>query len=100
MPGPNWAEQVTAIATVVGALGAAVLRVNRSWKRGRVGNPRLRPTSSADGMRTRYSRRAASSLPSKPSIDAMKGTGGYPIFEALVAKMKIAIASAERGTNR
>ena len=29
----------------------------------------------------------------KPSVDAMKGTGGYPMFEALVAKMKSATTS-------
>jgi hypothetical protein len=30
----------------------------------------------------------------KPSIDAMEGTGGYPMFESLVAKVKTAITSA------
>ena len=30
----------------------------------------------------------------KPSIDAMGDTGGYPMFESLVAKMRIALASA------
>jgi hypothetical protein len=30
----------------------------------------------------------------KPSIDAMSGTSGYPMFEALVAKMEIALESS------
>jgi len=33
----------------------------------------------------------------KPSIEAMRGTSGYPMFEALVAKMKIALVSAAGG---
>ena len=31
----------------------------------------------------------------KPSIDAMRGAGGYPMFESLVAKMKVALALTE-----
>jgi hypothetical protein len=31
----------------------------------------------------------------KPSIDAMERTGGYPMFAALVAKMRIGLATAD-----
>ena len=35
----------------------------------------------------------------KPSLDAMSGTGGYPMFGSLVEKMKIALASARDGAH-
>ena len=33
----------------------------------------------------------------KPSMDAMGGAGGYPMFGVLVDKMKVALASDARG---
>ena len=59
MSGPNWAEQVTAIATAIGALGllgalgAAGFAGQQVKKRGKLGNRRLQRTSSADGTKTR-----------------------------------------------
>ena len=136
------------------------LPANRSRRPGRHGNPRLPPTSSVDGTRTRCWRRAGfvASYKTKedlsaafrafiasnadeayvlyreldyfeqlaalehvgvfdfelirlllgrtlidrwemwqPSMEGMVGMGGYPMFDALVAKMKIALASTGGG---
>jgi hypothetical protein len=163
MPGPNWAEQVTAIATAIGALGllgalgAAVFAGQqvkearkaresqiaadffRRWNEDSlVQTRRLVATfetkeelaeafqafiaSNADEAYVLYREldyfEQLAALEQvgafdfeliklllgrtlidrwelwKPSIDAMEGTGGYPMFESLVAKVKIAITSA------
>ena len=163
MPGPNWAEQVTAIATAIGALGllgalgAAVFAGQqvkearkaresqiaadffRRWNEDSlVQTRRLVATfetkeelaeafqafiaSNADEAYVLYREldyfEQLAALEQvgafdfeliklllgrtlidrwelwKPSIDAMEGTGGYPMFESLVAKVKTAITSA------
>jgi hypothetical protein len=163
MPGPNWAEQVTAVATAIGALGllgalgAAVFAGQqvkearkaresqiaadffRRWNEDSlVQTRRLVATfetneelaeafqafiaSNADEAYVLYREldyfEQLAALEQvgafdfeliklllgrtlierwelwRPSIDAMQGTGGYPMFESLVAKMKIAITSA------
>jgi hypothetical protein len=163
MPGPNWAEQVTAIATAVGALGllgalGAAVFAGQQVKEAR----KARESQIAADFFRRWNedslletRRLVATFKSKeelaeafqafiasnadeayvlyreldyfeqlaaleqvgafdfeliqlllgrtlidrwemwkPSIDAMKGMGGYPMFEALVAKMRIALPSA------
>jgi hypothetical protein len=163
MPGPNWAEQVTAIATAVGALGllgalgAAAfagqqVKEARKARESQIAADFFRRWNEAALLETRrlvatfetkeelataFQAFIASNADEayvlyreldyfeqlaalehvgafdfelirlllgrtlidrfemwKPSIDAMKGTGGYPMFEALVAKMKSAVASA------
>ena len=165
MPGPNWAEQVTAIATAIGALGllgalgAAVFAGQqvkearkaresqiaadffRRWNEDSlVQTRRLVATfetkeelaeafqafiaSNADEAYVLYREldyfEQLAALEQvgafdfeliklllgrtlidrwelwKPSIDAMEGTGGYPMFESLVAKVKISITAAGR----
>jgi hypothetical protein len=166
MPGPNWAEQVTAIATAVGAigllgaLGAAVFAGQqvkearkaresqiaadffRRWNEDPLVETR-RLVATFDGreeLSAAFLAFIASNADEayvlyreldyfeqlaalehvgafdfeliklllgrtlidrwemwKPSIDAMRGSGGYPLFEALVAKMKIALVSARDG---
>jgi hypothetical protein len=163
MPGPNWAEQVTAIATAIGALGllgalgAAVFAGQqvkearkaresqiaadffRRWNEDSlVQTRRLVATfETKEGLAEAFQAFIASNADEayvlyreldyfeqlaaleqvgafdfeliklllgrtlidrwelwKPSIDAMEGTGGYPMFESLVAKVKTAITSA------
>lgn len=163
MTGPNWAEQVTAIATAVGALGllgalgaaafagqqvkeARKARESqvaadffRRWNEDALLETRRLVASfdTKEELRTAFLDFIASNADEayilyreldyfeqlaalehvgafdfeliklllgrtlidrwemwKPSLDAMRGTGGYPLFEALVAKMKIALASA------
>ncbi len=164
MPGPNWAEQVTAIATAIGALGllgalGAAVFAGQQVKEAR----KARESQIAADFFRRWNedslvqtRRLVATFESKeelaeafqafissnadeayvlyreldyfeqlaaleqvgafdfeliklllgrtlidrwelwkPSIDAMQGTGGYPMFESLVSKMKIAITPAE-----
>jgi hypothetical protein len=164
MPGPNWAEQVTAIATAVGALGllgalGAAAFAGQQVKEAR----KARESQIAADFFRRWNENAlvetrrlvaifetkeelseafqgfiASNADEayvlyreldyfeqlaalehvgafdfeliklllgrtlvdrwemwKPSIDAMSGTGGYPMFGALVEKMKIALVSAQ-----
>jgi hypothetical protein len=162
MPGPNWAEEVTAIATAVGALGllgalgAAVfagqqVREARKARESQIAADFFRRWNEDSLLETRrlvatfetredlsaafqafiaqnaheafvlyreldyFEQLAALEHVGafdfeliklllgrtlidrwemwKPSIDAMRGTGGYPMFEALVAKMKIALAA-------
>jgi hypothetical protein len=164
MPGPNWAEQVTAIATAVGALGllgalgAAVFASQqvkearkaresqvaadffRRWNEDSlVETRRLVATfDTREDLSTAFQAFIAQNAEEayvlyreldyfeqlaalehvgafdfelikvllgrtlidrwelwKPSIGAMGGTAGYPMFEALVAKMKIALAATE-----
>ena len=168
MPGPNWAEQVTAIATAVGALGllgalGAAAFAGQQVKEAR----KARESQIAADFFRRWNddslletRRLVATFETKeelaaafqtfvasnadeayvlyreldyfeqlaalehvgafdfelirlllgrtlidrwemwqPSIDAMKGAGGYPMFEALVAKMKTAISSAASETD-
>jgi hypothetical protein len=168
MPGPNWAEQVTAIATAVGALGllgalGAAAFAGQQVKEAR----KARESQIAADFFRRWNddslletRRLVATFETKedlaeafqtfvasnadeayvlyreldyfeqlaalehvgafdfelirlllgrtlidrwemwqPSIDAMKGARGYPMFEALVAKMKIAIGSAASETD-
>jgi hypothetical protein len=163
MPGPNWAEQVTAIATAVGALGllgalgAAAfagqqVREARKARESQIAADFFRRWNEDALLETRrlvatfetkedlsaaFQAYIASNADEayvlyreldyfeqlaalehvgafdfelivlllgrtlidrwemwKPSIKAMEGTGGYPMFEALVAKMKTALASA------
>ena len=163
MTGPNWAEQVTAIATAVGALGllgalgAAVFAGQqvkeakkaresqiaadffRRWNENAlVETRRLVATfETGEDLRAAFQAFIASNADEayvlyreldyfeqlaalehvgafdfeliklllgrtlidrwemwKPSIDAMSGTGGYPMFESLVEKMKSALGSA------
>ena len=162
MPGPNWAEEVTAIATAVGALGllgalGAAVFAGQQVKEAR----KARESQIAADFFRRWNeeslvetRRLVSTFETKeelsvafqafiasnadeayvlyreldyfeqlaglehvgafdfeliklllgrtlidrwemwqPSVNAMTGTRGYPMFEALVAKMKIALAS-------
>ncbi|HXA74782.1 MAG TPA: hypothetical protein VNV83_11110 [Acidimicrobiales bacterium] len=162
MPGPNWAEQVTAIATAVGALGllgalGAAAFAGQQVKEARkaresqiaadffrrwdeeslVETRRLVATfETKEELATAFQAFITSNADEayvlyreldyfeqlaalehvgafdfeliklllgrtlidrwevwKPSVDAMKGTGGYPMFEALVAKMKSATTS-------
>ncbi len=163
MPGPNWAEQLTAIATAVGALGllgalGAAVFAGQQVKEAR----KARESQIAADFFRRWNedslletRRLVATFETKeelseafgafiasnadeayvlyreldyfeqlaalehvgafdfeliklllgqtlitrwemwqPSIEGMIGAGGYPMFEALVAKMKIALASA------
>ena len=163
MPGPNWAEQVTAIATAVGALGllgalGAAAFAGQQVKEARKAREsqiaadffrrwnedslletrRLVATyETREQLRGAFQAFIASNADEayvlyreldyfeqlaalehvgafdfelirlllgrtlierwemwKPSIDAMKGTGGYPMFERLVAKMEVALGSA------
>jgi hypothetical protein len=163
MPGPNWAEQVTAIATAIGALGllgalgAAVfagqqVKEARKARESQVAADFFRRWNEDSLVQTRrlvatfetkeelaeaFQAFIASNADEayvlyreldyfeqlaaleqvgafdfeliklllgrtlidrwelwKPSIDAMEGTGGYPMFESLVAKVKTAITSA------
>ncbi len=167
MPGPNWAEQVTAIATAVGALGllgalCAAAFAGQQVKEARkaresqlaadffrrwnedalIETRRLVATfETKEELRAAFERFIASNAEEayvlyreldyfeqlaalehvgafdfeiirllvgrtlidrwemwKPSIDAMRGTGGYPMFESLVAKMKAASGSVGAGT--
>ena len=162
MPGPNWAEQVTAIATAVGALGllgalgAAVfagqqVKEARKARESQIAADFFRRWNEDSLLETRrlvatfetkeqlaeaFQAFIASNADEayvlyreldyfeqlaaleqvgafdfeliklllgrtlidrwemwKPSIDAMKEVGGYPMFEALVGKMRIAITS-------
>jgi hypothetical protein len=162
MPGPNWAEQVTAIATAVGALGllgalgAAVFAGQqvkearkaresqiaadffRRWNEDALIETRRLVASfeTREDLRAAFQAFIASNADEayvlyreldyfeqlaalehvgafdfelielllgrtlidrwemwKPSIDAMSGTAGYPMFGSLVEKMKIALAS-------
>jgi hypothetical protein len=166
MPGPNWAEQVTAIATAVGALGLLGALVAAAFAGQQVKEAKKARESqvAADFFRrwnedalietrrlvatfaTREELSAAfqSFIASnadeayvlyreldyfeqlaalehvgafdfeliklllgrtlidrwemwKPSMDAMGGAGGYPMFGVLVDKMKVALASDARG---
>jgi hypothetical protein len=168
MPGPNWAEQVTAIATAVGALGllgalgAAVfagqqVKEARKARESQIAADFFRRWNEDSLLETRrlvatfgtkeelaeaFQAFIASNAEEayvlyreldyfeqlaaleqvgafdfeliklllgrtlidrwemwKPSIEAMKGAGGYPMFEALVAKMKVAITSAGSETD-
>ncbi len=168
MPGPNWAEQVTAVATAVGALGllgalgAAAfagqqVREARKARESQIAADFFRRWNEDALLETRrlvatfetkedlsaaFQAYIASNADEayvlyreldyfeqlaalehvgafdfelimlllgrtlidrwemwKPSIDAMEGSGGYPMFEALVAKMKIAVASAGSGAH-
>ncbi|HUE06461.1 MAG TPA: hypothetical protein VMP41_03465 [Acidimicrobiales bacterium] len=168
MPGPNWAEQVTAIATAIGALGllgalgAAVfagqqVKEARKARESQIAADFFRRWNEDSLLQTRrlvatfatkeelaeafqgfiasnadeayvlyreldyFEQLAALEQVGafdfeliklllgrilierwemwKPSIDAMRGTGGYPMFEALVAKVKMANASAGRETD-
>ena len=167
MPGPNWAEQVTAIATAVGALGllgalcAAAfagqqVKEARKARESQLAADFFRRWNEDELIETRrlvatfetkeelcaaFERFIASNAEEayvlyreldyfeqlaalehvgafdfeiirllvgrtlidrwemwKPSIDAMRGTGGYPMFESLVAKMKAASGSVGAGT--
>ena len=162
MPGPNWAEQVTAIATAIGALGllgalgAAVFAGQqvkearkaresqiaadffRRWnEEALVETRRLVATfQTKDDLSAAFQAYIASNADEafilyreldyfeqlaalehvgafdfeliklllgntlidrwemwKPSVDAMEGAGGYPLFEALVEKLRIALAA-------
>jgi hypothetical protein len=166
MPGPNWAEQVTAIATAVGALGllgalGAAAFAGQQVKEAR----KARESQIAADFFRRWNedslletRRLVATFETKeelsaafqgfiasnadeayilyreldyfeqlaalervgafdfeliklllgrilidrwemwkPSIDAMEGMGGYPMFEGLVAKMRIALAVSGGG---
>ena len=166
MSGPNWAEQVTAIATAVGALGllgalgAAVFAGQqvkearkaresqiaadffRRWNEDALIETRRLVASfeTREDLRASFQAFIASNADEayvlyreldyfeqlaalehvgafdfelielllgrtlidrwemwKPSIDAMSGTGGYPMFGSLVEKMKIALGSAGGG---
>jgi hypothetical protein len=163
MPGPNWAEQVTAIATAIGALGllgalgAAVfagqqVKEARKARESQIAADFFRRWNEESLVQTRrlvasfetrealaeaFQAFIASNADEayvlyreldyfeqlaaleqvgafdfeliklllgrtlidrwelwKPSIDAMEGTGGYPMFESLVANVKIGITSA------
>ena len=167
VPGPNWAEQVTAIATAVGALGllgalCAAAFAGQQVKEARkaresqlaadffrrwnedalIETRRLVATfETKEELSAAFERFIASNAEEayilyreldyfeqlaalehvgafdfeiirllvgrtlidrwemwKPSIDAMRGTGGYPMFEALVAKMKAVPGSVGGGT--
>lgn len=166
MPGPNWAEQVTAIATAVGALGllgalGAAAFAGQQVKEARKAREsqvaadffrrwnedslletrRLVATfETKEELRAAFQDFIASNADEayilyreldyfeqlaalehvgafdfelirlllgrtlidrwemwKPSLEAMGGTGGYPLFEELVAKMKMALASPGDG---
>jgi hypothetical protein len=168
MPGPNWAEQVTAIATAVGALGllgalgAAVFAGQqvkearkaresqiaadffRRWNEDALRETRRLVASfeTSEDLKAAFQAFIASNADEayvlyreldyfeqlaalehvgafdfelirlllgrtlidrwelwKPSIDAMSGTGGYPMFGSLVEKMKIALGSARGGAH-
>ena len=167
MPGPNWAEQVTAIATAVGALGllgalgaaafagqqvkeARKARESqiaadffRRWNEDALIETRRLVASfeTREDLRAAFQAFIASNADEayvlyreldyfeqlaalehvgafdfelielllgrtlidrwemwKPSIDAMSGTSGYPMFGSLVGKMKIALGSPRGGT--
>ncbi len=167
MPGPNWAEEVTAIATAVGALGllgalgAAVFAGQqvkearkaresqiaadffRRWNEDALVETRqlVATFATREELSEAFQGFIASNADEayilyreldyfeqlaalehvgafdfelirlllgrtlidrwelwKPSINAMSGSGGYPMFEALVAKMEIALGSTGAGT--
>jgi hypothetical protein len=162
MPGPNWAEEVTAIATAVGALGllgalGAAAFAGQQVKEARkaresqiaadffrrwnedalIETRRLIATfETREDLSTAFQALIARNADEayvlyreldyfeqlaalehvgafdfeliklllgrtlidrwemwKPSIDAMSGAGGYPMFEALVEKMKVTLAA-------
>jgi hypothetical protein len=163
---PNWAEQVTAIATAVGAIGlvsaiGAVIFAGRQAREARIGRQAetaveffrrwsegpmvetrrlVAQFETGEALRDAMTRFIAVNSPEayvlyreldyfeqlaalehvgafdfelirlllgrtlidrwemwRPSIEGMVGVGGYPMFESLVAKMKIALASVGDG---
>jgi hypothetical protein len=80
---PNWAEQVTAIATAVGAVGL-LSTVGLAVAAGRQVREARHATQSQ--ITADFVRRWG-----KPSIDAMRGD--YPMFRALVAKMRTTLGA-------
>jgi hypothetical protein len=96
---PNWAEQVTAIATAVSAIGllsaiGAVIFAGQQAREARIG----RQAEMAVEFFRRWSegpllgRRLIDRWDLwQPSIDALGGTAAYPMFERLVTKMRAAV---------